>query len=327
MDYNQAWGIRSKRKMKEDTIAKNIYEESVLPYPMFATKGKFTADYNNWIVEPMVKGLRVLIIITENKIKFFTGKKKQIIFNNTKILSELKIIKDKFIFDALLCHETIPLNYNKINNTFPPEEEKKIKCILVDVLQINQYDVRKLSLVIRKQLLNEIFSKYAWRHIERMKFDLTDSKNTKRICNKIQQEGGMIKNRFSMYDSGTKTERWIKINPSTLDTAYVIGVSYDDEKEENFHGMILGLPDDKSWKYIGECSNGLTAFKKEKLLPQIMTHYSKDSVLTKILVSSRKIKWVNPVIKIEYSYEKVSKNGVKKNIFFHKVKDHLQNLS
>lgn len=302
---------------KEECInEKKSKEINIIPLPMFAAKGNALFFHPDWIIEPLKKGLRVLIVVSGNEIKFFTARMMEIEVKNNRIIQELNKINDDLILDALLYSNSFIVNSDTIHLRYSSELWKKVECVILDVIRINKIDVRKIPLLLRKELIQEINDKYTWKVIQPIEYAKDLKKD--QLKNKSEDffDGVVAKNIHSLYESGISSENWIKIQPSSKDTAHVIGLTFQNEDDNCFRGLLLGSKEGDSWILRGECEKGITKHQKEKLLPVIMSHYAGNPVITLSLPTSQKIKWVDPAIRIQYSFTHTTKKGNRKNLFF-----------
>jgi bifunctional non-homologous end joining protein LigD len=193
-----------------------------------------------------------------------------------------------------------------------------------DILWYNGYNLMDLPLMKRRELLNLILRasdtiRYS-DHVD------TNGKELFELLKGQRVEGIVAKNKYSHYLAGIRTSQWLKIKIAQVSEAVVAGLLLDEEKEgSGFSSLIIGVKEQKTYKYIGLVEAGLNRKSLYHILSTAKA--TKQSIFSPVpnvnkqLPFRTKIKkasviWLQPTIKCQVKYLELDKFGMMRHAIF-----------
>ena len=271
--------------------------------PMMAKLEAKVFDDADWIYERKLDGYRAI---------GYTGKKAKLISRNNidfshdykKIIRELGQIEDNAILDGELLIEDKngKSSFQYIQQYEGGTDDLSLKYYVFDLLSLKGHDLRDLELIKRKELLKALIVPLNSPSI--IYNDHIGEKGTA-LFNKAKKEGweGIIgKDGKSYYNSGKRTDRWLKFKLQNSQEAIICGYTAPAGSRKYFGSLILGIPDGEEIRYIGNCGTGFNdaGIKEfyEKLHPLETDERPFDEKIHRI----SKITWVKPQLVCEVWY-------------------------
>lgn len=271
--------------------------------PMMAKLEAKVFDDADWIYERKLDGYRAI---------GYTGKKAKLISRNNidfshdykKIIRELGQIEDNAILDGELLIEdkNSKSSFQYIQQYEGDTDDLSLKYYVFDLLSLKGHDLRDLELIKRKELLKALIVPLNSPSI--IYNDHIGEKGTA-LFNKAKKEGweGIIgKDGKSYYNSGKRTDRWLKFKLQNSQEAIICGYTAPAGSRKYFGSLILGIPDGEEIRYIGNCGTGFNdaGIKEfyEKLHPLETDERPFDEKIHRI----SKITWVKPQLVCEVWY-------------------------
>lgn len=289
--------------------------------PMLAIDDGMYFNHPNYILQQKYDGTRCIIIKENNRI-YMMGRnwKNNFVPLFPKIAKDIaKIPLKNFVLDSELTF------FDKNNRdifltALATKRSKKdfiAKCVIFDILEYDNRDIRALPLLKRLYVLERIVPKrlryikviksYKGKHKERFKTIISDQ---------MQGEGVMLKNMNSMYFEGGRSNAWVKAKAWKSDEAVVVGLTKGKGRRSDTFGalIIAQLNRAKDWQYVGkvagftddELGNLFDKFQKLKIItPQISSEQ-----LKKLGVRLDVLFWVKPKEIIEAKFQEKTNKGI-----------------
>ncbi|RYD91069.1 MAG: ATP-dependent DNA ligase, partial [Sphingobacteriales bacterium] len=209
--------------------------------PMMAKLASEAFDHEDWIYERKLDGYRAI---------GYTGKKAKLISRNgidfsdnyQKVVDELKEISKDAIIDGELVIEDDKgrSRFQDIQHYDGDKDNLTLKYYVFDLLNLDGHDLRDLELIKRKTLLEQLIKKnespsiiYSG-HIE--------GEGTKFFAKakKEEWEGIIGKDGQSYYNSGKRSDRWLKFKYQNSQEAIICGYTAPTGSRKHFGALILG---------------------------------------------------------------------------------------
>ena len=307
----EATQLPSAKKIKAKKKSPEITEEAAddEPHPAKAYKpmmAKLEAkvvDNENWIYERKLDGYRAL---------GYTGNKARLISRNDidfsadyrKIVDVLKSISKNAILDGELVIEDKngKSSFQYIQHYNGDTKDLKLKYYVFDLLSLDGHDLRSMELIKRKQLLKSFMS--AVNHPDVIYNDHIEGKGIS-FFEKAKKEGweGIIgKDGQSYYDSGKRTDRWLKFKLQNSQEAIICGYTAPTGSRKHFGSLILGIKPGEKIEYIGNCGTGFNEAGIKELFAKLHPLETSKKPFDEKISRISKITWIEPKLVCEVWY-------------------------
>ncbi len=253
-------------------------------------KKKRIGDTSNYIAEYKYDGTRAIAIINK-EIRLINRRNFNISYRFPEVVEELNQFESCILDGEIVVLLNGKPNFNLLQRR---EVDDKLKIevlsklhpatyVVFDVLSYKGRDLKKLKLIERKEMLNEIFKNKKLKHIKKIEYfeNFNIEKLMKEAINK-GFEGIVLKKKDSPYIEG-RSDYWIKVKKSKDVDAIVIG--YVSEKEE-ISSLVLALKDKEKYVIIGKVRAGLSEKEIEKFKEKV----EEDKSIANKIANREKIK-------------------------------------
>jgi bifunctional non-homologous end joining protein LigD len=296
--------IRAEKKSPKITEDADDEPEEGKPYqPMMAKLEAKVFDNDDWIYERKLDGYRA-IGYTGNNAKLIS--RNDIDFSNDyqKIVEVLKSIPQKAILDGELVIEDKngKSSFQYIQHYDGDTKDLKLKYYVFDLLNLDGHDLRDMELIKRKQLLKSFLATV----------DLPDIiyndhvlGNGVAFFNKAKKEGweGIIgKDGQSYYNSGKRTDTWLKFKLQNSQEAIICGYTAPAGSRKYFGSLILGIKPGDKIQYIGNCGTGFNDISIKELYAKLQPLEVNKKPFDEKIARKSKIYWVEPKLVCEVWY-------------------------
>jgi bifunctional non-homologous end joining protein LigD len=237
--------------------------------PMLATlvNPKNLKLSGTWIIEPKYDGERIIAVRYGDKIDLWTRRNIQASYKFPEIVEALKIevAGDKWILDGEM---TVKGGFRKLLNR-NVEDRFKISLLsrkipatfnIFDILQYEKDDLINRPLMERKSILMKVV--HPKKYIEIVPFNEVDRPDDQ-FQNYLKQgyEGAIIKNFYSKYEPGRRSDNWLKIKKGDTVDVYIIGATKSSSSIP-FGALLM----EKNGKYFGRVGTGFSDQDRKDIL-------------------------------------------------------------
>jgi bifunctional non-homologous end joining protein LigD len=272
--------------------------------PMMAKLESKLFEDDDWLYERKLDGYRAI---------GYTGKKAKLISRNgidfgnkyEQVLDDLKQISTDAILDGELVLEDDKGNsrFQDIQNYASTKSKLHLKYYVFDLLNLNGHDLRNLELIKRKELLQAFVAQLP--KDTSIFYNGHEQGKGKKLMERAKKEAweGIIgKDSHSTYESGRRSDRWLKFKLQNSQEAIICGFSKPQGGRHHLGSLILGMNEGDHIRYIGNCGTGFndTTLKEvyEKLKPLI----TDEKPFKEKPHQRTKITWVKPQLICEVYY-------------------------
>lgn len=297
--------------------------------PMLATLINQPFSSQDWVFEVKWDGVRALSYIHKSREIF----KIQSRNGNTITQRYPELIKPlKSAIDEQKCNESIVLDGEIVvldKNGFPDFQshqkrmninlKKDIEALssqfpatyyIFDILYLDGFDLKALSLIERREILNDIIRKdKSNKRIKISDFIEGDGNDIFVGIKKMNLEGMVAKHKLGKYHSGSRSKEWLKIKNTKTQDCVVIGYTRGEGSREKYFGSILlaavdnnKSPKENKLKFVGHSGSGFN-FQQ---MPHIYNNLKKIKVekcpIDYVPYTNRETTWVKPVLVAEIKY-------------------------
>jgi bifunctional non-homologous end joining protein LigD len=246
-----------------------------------------------WIHEIKFDGMRLQVHVENTALKLFNTKGDDV----TELYPTLgESILEMKLKNAIMEGEAVILDkqgksqFQQLEKALTFREDLQVKIFFFDLLYLNGVDLRKKTLVERKNELEAIIPSIHPR-LRYSNHVLKDPESFFEINCKQQLEGIVSKVAASPYVSG-KSSYWCKTRCSKTQSFFIAG--FNDETEE----FLLGHYERNKLQFAGKVSANGNYMKIKKKLAKIP---KTDSSFEKF-PQQKNIYWVEPILKAEINF-------------------------
>ena len=168
-----------------------------------------------------------------------------------------------------------------------------------DLLYCDGYDLRKVPLEKRKELLKQMLRPN--NHIRYSEHEIEKGKELYEAARQQSLEGIIGKKRDSAY-VGQRTSLWLKFKIVNELDAVVCGWTVPRRSREFFGALVLGLYDGPQLEFIGCVGTGFDYAKQKEIYAQLQKLKQAESVFRDAPKLKEKIEWVQPQLVARVKY-------------------------
>ncbi len=263
----------------------------------------------NWVYEIKWDGVRAIAQIESGKTTLWARSGRDV----TSEYPEFDDMAARFrVRDAIIDGEIVTLdaegrsNFHTLQHRLGVQNPSRqlmqsvqLDYFAFDVMYADGYDLRRASLVDRKNFLQRILSGneriHYSEHIAEQGEAMYEAARSKGL------EGIVAKLANSTY-VGMRTSSWVKLKiVSELDAA-VAGYTEGRGSRKFFGALVLGLYEGGELQFIGSVGTGFDEAKQEKIFDQLTRLSSKTSPFAKIPALRENVDWVEPEVVARVKY-------------------------
>lgn len=270
-------------------------------------------DPEEWVFEVKFDGYRMLARIENGEVRLITRNNNDWTDKLAPLKDELERIglPDGWYDGEIVVHDANGRpNFGMLQLAFDGSHGADILYFLFDVPYLGGYDLREVSLVERRALLEGALAQA--RPSEKVRFSAefgNDPEGLVVAACKIGLEGVIGKRRDSHYVSRRSPE-WIKLKCG-LRQEFVIG-GYTDPKgsRQGVGSLLLGTYDkDGVLQYCGNVGSGFNAESLRDVTKKLKALDTDESPFPSRAVPGRKHHWVKPKLVAEVSFSEWTNTG------------------
>ncbi len=278
--------------------------------PMLASPAKKIFKDPDWIFELKWDGYRVQANINDGEVTLYS--RNGILYTSkfAPITKELEGIPHDCIMDGevVIVDKEGKSDFQKLQKYDTVKTKGQLRYYVFDLLHLNGMDTISLPLLERKSLLPEILGDLNnviyCDHIEAMGPTLY-----KRAID-AGMEGVIAKKADSKYAPGYRSENWLKIKSTNTEDAIICGYT-DSDSGGFFRSLILGMYQEETLTYVGNCGSGFSASEQKSLFKKLQILETEKNPFGKtIALKGRKPNWVEPKLVCEVKFSEWTKSGV-----------------
>lgn len=288
-------------------------------YPMLAGKGS-TADIllHTYVEQRKLDGTRCIIIKEGNKI-WLMGRSWKNDYSDRfpEIVEEVKKLPINYVvLDSELTFFKPGTDIDVFLTALAKPETKRkyiAKCMVFDILYLEQKDIKGKSLEERTKLLNKVVPKRL-KHVDVVKTIEGRKKKVSywdEIVKGKHGEGVVLKQIGSRYKEMRPKEprgkTWLKVKEKNTDEAVIVGYTHGTgSRKATFGALILAQKYKGKWRLVGKTS-GFTDAQRHALYKKLQKLQTRQP---DIIGDERNVKsWVQPKVVIEVQFYEKTRHG------------------
>lgn len=283
--------------------------------PMLARQAKVPFSSRDWIFEVKWDGIRAISYIGE-EFNIMSRNQKELSGNfpefyelrnlthNTVLDGEIIVMKDgKADFQTLVRRKQnmSPANIRYMSGKFPAT------YVIFDILEKDGQKLLDIPLIERKEILKNSVKEGKFVVLS-LFIEGTGEAYYKAALEK-GVEGIMAKKKSSTYESGKRSNNWLKIKMENTCDCVIFGYTKGESiREKVFGSLILGLYDGDKPIFIGKVGTGFTQKNLENLKLAFDEFKAIEETLTGVDMD-REITWLRPHFVCEVGYQSITDDG------------------
>ena len=293
---------------------------------MLATLVDKPFDEPGWLYEIKWDGYRAVAMINKGKVNLISRNNKSF---NEKFYPVVDALK-KWDINAIIDGEVVVLNEKGVSNfgalqNWRSEADGDLFYYVFDVLWLNGYDLKKLPLTKRKEILKE---QIPFEGIIRLSesFETTATEFLEAAA-KMEMEGIMAKKEDSVYIEGERTREWLKIKSNLRHEVVIGGFTQNEGSGKSFSSLLVGVFDNGRLDYMGKIGTGFNDKTQKEIMEKMKKLVTDKVPFTEkpdVNKPSRfrpnppkaKVTWLKPQLVCEVSYTEVTSDGVMRHPSF-----------
>lgn len=299
-----------KRQPKE-TIDAGFFKPELTQWRADVPRG------DDWLHEIKWDGYRILMAVADGKVKAWS---RNGLPWNDRIPDVVDAVGQLGLKSARLDGELVALvngrsDFSALQKTLSGQAQAPLAYVLFDLIHCNGHDLSALSLLGRKELLEQILGHAPKGSTDRLRYSSHVVGNADAMLdmvNKSRLEGVVSKRTASAYHPG-RTGDWLKIKRLDSDEFAVVGYTAARGQRQGFGSLLLGRPSaDGGWDFAGRVGTGFTESQLSQLGERLARHVRKTpTVHTKTIDPLlRGAHWVAPKVVAEVYYRGLGGNGL-----------------
>jgi bifunctional non-homologous end joining protein LigD len=289
--------------------------------PMLASLAAKPFSDPKWIFEPKLDGYRTTAYIQNKEARLLSRSGLPVSQKYPDLTAELNRLK---LNDMVLDGEVVALDekglscFQCLQDHWPgrllkTKMEKLPTFSLVyyifDILYFNGYDLRAVPLLERKKLLSEVLSSSG--HIRLVEYFENDGASLFEASVNLGLEGIIAKLKDGAYESGRRSQNWLKIK-NTQSDEFIIGgfTPGSGSRASTFGALLLGNYNEKGeLVFIGHVGSGFDDADLTRLRPLLDSIQTDKSPFTQMPSPEEPATWVRPWLTAEVKFAEKTREG------------------
>jgi len=259
-------------------------------------------DSDDWLFEIKWDGYRAVSGISGGKVELYS--RNNLSFNSRypEIVEELST----WPIDAVLDGEIVALDENghsrfQFLQNWMSDQQGTLRYYMFDILWLEGYDLREVSLIDRKKILKQIMPQsdaicYS-DHVEKNGVKFFEAASERGL------EGIIAKKKNGTYETDTRSKNWLKIKTALRQEAVIVGFTEPAGSRSYFGALVLGIYENGKLEYAGHTGTGFTQKTLKEVwgkLEPLITDKSPFDVKPKTRLPAT---WVKPKLICEVKFQ------------------------
>jgi bifunctional non-homologous end joining protein LigD len=301
--------------------------------PMLASLAKKPFSNPLWIFEPKLDGYRIMAFVQNGEVKLVSRNGLNVSQRYPNLVQDLKKLKAAgIILDGelvawdergRLCFQCLQDygNRRKPENGSSAAKYATIYYVF-DILYLNGYDLRNVPLQKRKELLNKV-----WPNFERVRlidYFENDGIALFEASLKMGLEGVIAKLRDSVYESGRRSQSWLKIKSTQSDEFVIGGYTLGaGNRADTFGALLLGIYNNEGQLvFAGHVGSGFDDIALAELRRRLKAIETEKCPFMAVPPSNGPVTWVKPELVAEVKFAERTQEGyLRAPVFLHLRED------
>jgi DNA ligase D-like protein (predicted ligase)/DNA ligase D-like protein (predicted 3'-phosphoesterase) len=180
--------------------------------------------------------------------------------------------------------------------------------VVFDMIEKEGQSLLELPLIQRKKLLEQSLKEGS--HVSISLFVDNEGQAYYEAALKKGVEGIMAKKKDSPYESGVRSNNWLKIKKLATCDCVIFGYTRGEgSRRETFGSLVLGLYEGKKPVHVGNVGTGFSLEDLKALMKTFGRLETQERTLPADVVVAGEIVWLVPKLVCEVTYQSVTRDG------------------
>lgn len=315
--------LKSLSQTERNLILKSSFPDWYKPMLATLTQDRFSDP--QWIYECKFDGERALTYYNKGELKIFSRNKRDLNQTYPDLVNAFQNIQqDNFILDGeIVAFEKKVTSFSALKQRLGVKEisleaalKSPVYYYIFDILFLNNYDLRKLSLKSRKNVLKEAIPyKDPLRLTE---WILKEGIGYYTKACKQNWEGIIAKNFESIYQDRRSTD-WLKFKCHKSQELIIIGYTAPKGHRQGFGALLVGYYKKKKLCFAGKVGTGFDEKTLESLKNKMDKHITSTPPIDEHLHEN--VTWIHPTLVGEFDFTEWTKAGKLRHPRFKGLRD------
>jgi ATP-dependent DNA ligase len=242
---------------KDLSIAERVQPRFI--EPMYAEGVKELPDGALWTYEGKLDGYRCLAAKRSNGVVLWSRRGNGF----TARFPEIAQACDTLPADTLIDGEVVAIDENgriSFNALQHSQFNAHLQFYAFDIMIHRGYNVLRLPLETRRELLAEVLAKVEYPVLRSLAFDAKPA-DLIRVAKELELEGIIAKRKGSFYEPGRRTGAWLKFKLNAIQEFVIGGYTLGNP----FDALIVGCYDNGELRYVSKVRNGFNPRLRREL--------------------------------------------------------------
>ncbi len=310
---------------ERDLLQKSSFPQWTNPMLATLTNDRFSRE--DWLYECKFDGERALTFYQKGKVTLFSRNQHNV---NKKYPELIRALLNQqhnnFILDGeIVMYDHGVTSFSKLQgrmglHEISLQEALKIPvyyCIF-DILFLNGYDLRQLSLKTRRDILKDaiVFK-------NPLQFSKSIVKAGEEFFKEACKKGweGIIAKRSDAPYQGRRSRDWLKFKCHRSQELIIIGYTSPQGQREGFGALLVGYFSGKELRFAGKVGTGFSTQTLKSLKKIMDKHVTLISPIEERIHEPKTITWLKPVLVGEFEFAEWTPDGKLRHSRFKGLRD------
>jgi bifunctional non-homologous end joining protein LigD len=277
--------------------------------PMLATLAAEPFNNPDWQFEVKWDGYRALASVQGGKVSLRSRNNQSFNEQFETITAALR----QWNVPALLDGEIVLLDSNGRANFSGLQRWGKggrgnLYFYVFDLLWLDGIDLRSRPLHERRALLRHIMPEGG---LVRFSEGIDEyGSDFFTLIKKNGLEGMIAKDRNAPYANGKRSASWLKVKAVERREAVICGYTKRADSDRLFSSLVLGVPEGKGFRYIGQVGTGFSRSSQEALMRQMVPLQTRRMPFETEPSLNAPVDWLQPMLLCEVTYTEETRDGL-----------------
>lgn len=227
-----------------------------------------------------------------------------------RALQKLKVQNAIFDGEIVWIDEKGRSDFQSLQNALKHKESSSLIYYVFDLLYLNGEDLREISLLERKKILEDLLAPLAGTAVLFSDHLRGEAEEFLEAACDLQLEGIVSKKADSPYMAG-RSDNWVKSKCKQRQEFVIGGYTEGEGARKGFGALLLGVYENEKLRYVGRVGTGFNSDSLLALRERLeKVEQSKNPFALGSVKGGREIHWVKPVLVAEVAFSNWTEEGI-----------------
>jgi bifunctional non-homologous end joining protein LigD len=280
---------------------------------------------DDWVHEVKFDGYRMLCYIDGDKVKLVTRNQQDWTHRYPAVVDAAQALD---VQQAILDGEVVAMlptgvtSFQALQNAAKGAGEAKLAYYAFDLLYLDGYDLRRMPLVERKQLLEELVTEAGQPALLYSEHFDSDAATLLRECCKMGLEGIITKRASRPYLAG-RSEDWLKLKCLGREELVIGGYTLSTAMQRGIGALLVGYFDGDEFVYAGRVGTGFSHALLVEMRERLSKIEQRENPFRDVPAKERgkHVRWVKPQLVAEIEFTGWTDAGVLRHPSFQGLRE------